>query len=57
MKLKKAAQMTAHLGVRARVETMVAIELAESLNPFKKSKTSARMMRKMMKKNTPGETR
>ena len=34
--------MTARFGDRTRVETTVAMELAESWNPFRKSKTSAR---------------
>ena len=33
-KLKKAAQMTALPGVRTRVDTIVAIELAASWNPL-----------------------
>ena len=41
MKLKKAANATARLGERTRVETTVEIELAESWNPFVKSKSSA----------------
>src|SRR5574339_244551 len=40
-KLKNAAQITALPGVRTRVETTVAIELAASWNPLMKSKTSA----------------
>src|SRR5207247_8967725 len=40
-KLKKAAQSTASLGVRTRVETTVAIELAASWKPFMKSKNNA----------------
>jgi hypothetical protein len=39
--LKKAAQAMATRGESTRVETMVAIELAASLRPFMKSKTSA----------------
>ena len=49
MKLKKAAQMTAVLGERTRVETTVAIELAESWNPLMKSKTRATKMMNIMK--------
>src|SRR6185503_13956829 len=45
-KLKMAAQMTACQGVRARVVTTVAMELAASWNPFRKSNTSARTMMK-----------
>ncbi|MHC2407756.1 hypothetical protein ACVJGC_000347 [Bradyrhizobium diazoefficiens] len=40
-KLKKAAQNTANCGRSTRVETMVAIELAASCRPFKKSNSSA----------------
>src|ERR1017187_1165480 len=40
-KLKNAAQITACKGVRTRVETTVAIELAASWKPLKKSKTNA----------------
>ena len=40
-KLKKAAQRTACLGVRTRVETTVAMEFAESWKPLIKSKTYA----------------
>src|SRR3990172_11930404 len=40
-KLKKAAQTTACKGLRTRVETIVATELAASWNPLKKSKTRA----------------
>src|SRR5258708_7025792 len=36
-KLKKAAQATACVGVRTRVETMVAMELAASWKPLRKS--------------------
>src|SRR3989338_2489218 len=48
MKLKKAAHMTAYLGDSTRVATMVAIELAASWKPFRKSKNSARPTRAMM---------
>src|SRR5687767_8569231 len=41
MKLKKAAQATAYRGLSTRVETMVAIELAASCRPFRKSNSSA----------------
>ena len=41
MKLKKAAQTTAYCGRSTRVETIVAIELAASCSPFRKSKSSA----------------
>ena len=40
-KLKNAAQTTAKLGDRTRVETTVAMELAASWNPLTKSKASA----------------
>ena len=41
MKLKNAAQMTASCGCRTRVATTVAIELAASCRPFRKSNSSA----------------
>ena len=41
MKLKKAAQTTAYCGRSTRVETMVAMELAASCRPLRKSKASA----------------
>jgi hypothetical protein len=41
MKLKKAAQATAFMGVSTRVETTVAIELAASWKPLMKSKPRA----------------
>src|SRR4030095_7461064 len=40
-KLKNAAQTTACVGLRTRVDTTVAIELAASWNPLMKSKSSA----------------
>ena len=40
-KLKNAAQSTAYFGERTRVETTVAMELAESWKPLMKSKASA----------------
>src|SRR5947209_17986594 len=40
-KVKKAAQNTAYRGRSTRVETMVAIELAASCRPFRKSNASA----------------
>src|SRR3954454_22478 len=40
-KLKNAAQNTAYCGRSTRVETMVAIELAASCRPFRKSNSSA----------------
>lgn len=49
-KLKNAAQMTAYRGERTRVETIVAIELAESWNPFRKSNSSARAISNNMAK-------
>src|SRR5689334_13571581 len=45
MKLKNAAQATAQCGLMAPVETMVAIELAASWNPFRKSNASASRIR------------
>src|SRR5215218_8663294 len=47
MKLKNAAQATASVGVNTRVDTIVAIELAASWKPLRKSKTSARKMMKI----------
>ena len=41
MKLKKAAQTTAYCGRSTRVETMVAIELAASCRPLRKSNSRA----------------
>ena len=41
MKLKNAAQATAYCGRSTRVETMVAMELAASCKPLRKSKASA----------------
>src|SRR5579875_1518152 len=41
MKLKKAAQTTATRGLRTRVDTTVAMELAASWKPFMKSKARA----------------
>src|SRR5262249_43764128 len=41
MKLKKAAQATAYCGRSTRVDTMVAIELAASCRPLRKSNSSA----------------
>src|SRR5687768_5435330 len=53
-KLKNAAQMTAAVGVSTRVETIVAIELAASWNPLRKSNTSATKMMKMTsQRNAP----
>src|SRR5712692_821269 len=43
-KLKNAAQRTASLGERTRVETTVAMELAASWKPFMKSKPNATTM-------------
>ena len=40
-KLKKAAQMTGFPGVSTRVETTVAMELAASWKPLRKSKMNA----------------
>src|SRR3954468_23675089 len=47
-KLKKAAQRTAFWGESTRVDTTVAMELAASWKPFRKSKTSATRMMKMI---------
>ena len=41
MKLKNAAQITANCGRSTLVDTMVAMELAASCNPFRKSNSSA----------------
>ncbi len=41
MKLKKPAQRTAYCGRSTRVETIVAIELAASFMPLRKSNASA----------------
>ena len=48
MKLKKAAQVTACLGVNTRVETIVDMELAASCIPLVKSKANATMIIKMI---------
>ena len=45
MKLKNAAQTTATFGDSTRVETTVAIELAASCRPLRKSKMRATAMR------------
>ena len=45
MKLKNAAQNTAYCGRSTRVDTMVAMELAASCSPFRKSKNSATAIR------------
>ncbi len=45
MKLKNAAQATAQRGGSARVETMVAMELAASCRPFRKSNSRATAIR------------
>src|SRR5580692_10347773 len=44
MKFQKAAQATARRGVRTRVETTVAIELAASCQPLENSKARVRKM-------------
>lgn len=44
IKLKKAARITADKGDKTLVETIVAIELAESWNPFRKSKINTKAM-------------
>src|SRR4029453_8401678 len=55
MKLKKAAQMTAIRGVRTRVETTVAIELAASWKPLVKSNTNAsRKIAMTLSRTRPG---
>ena len=41
MKLKNAAHITARRGKRTRVDTIVAIELAASCSPFRRSNSSA----------------
>ena len=41
MKLKNAAHSTAYCGRSTRVDTIVAIELAASCNPLRKSNSSA----------------
>src|SRR5712692_8523497 len=43
-KFQKAAQTTARKGVRTRVETTVAMELAASCQPFENSKVRVRKM-------------
>ncbi|HSG39827.1 MAG TPA: hypothetical protein VLE27_09340 [Thermoanaerobaculia bacterium] len=50
MKLKNAAQATAFWGESTRVETTVAMELAASWKPFRKSNVSATMMMKISRK-------
>jgi len=47
MKLKNAAQRTANWGRKTRVETIVAIELAASCSPLRKSNASATTIRPM----------
>jgi hypothetical protein len=47
MKLKNAAHTTAYCGFSTRVETTVAIELAASCSPFRKSNTSATVINAM----------
>src|SRR5467141_2248768 len=44
MKFQKAAHTTARKGVRTRVETTVAMELAASCQPFENSKVRVRKM-------------
>ena len=51
-KLKNAAQATAACGVSNRVETISAIELAESWKPFMKSNSSATATKIIMTRNT-----
>src|SRR5260370_8981488 len=46
MKFQKAAHTTARNGVRTRVETTVAMELAASCQPFENSKARVRKMTK-----------
>ena len=45
MKLKNAAQNTAYCGRSTRVDTIVAIELAASCKPLRKSNSSATAIR------------
>jgi hypothetical protein len=56
MKLKNAAHSTAHFADSTRVETMVAIELAASCRPFRKSKPRATTT-SMTRKRKVGSTR
>src|SRR5713101_6228828 len=51
MKLKNAAQTTAMRGERSRVETTVAMELAASWKPLRKSKVRATRMIRTANKN------
>src|SRR6266550_4034313 len=55
MKLQNAASSTAFRGVRTRVETTVAMLLAASWKPFRKSKIRAVVM-VMMRSSSPGFT-
>jgi hypothetical protein len=50
--LKNAAQATAFWGESTRVETTVAMELAASWKPFRKSNVSATTMMKIRRKLT-----
>ena len=54
MKLKKAAQSTAYCGRSTRVETMVAIELAASCRPFRKSNSRATPIRRDQQREGEG---
>src|SRR5688572_14438494 len=56
MKLKKAAQTMAHCGLIAPVDTIVAIELAASWKPLRKSNASATTTRKTKISNVIGPT-
>ena len=52
MKLKNAAQNTAYCGRSTRVDTMVAIELAASCRPLRKSNSSATAIRSDQNRKT-----
>ena len=54
MKLKNAAQNTAYCGRSTRVDTMVAIELAASCSPLRKSNSSATTIRIHQNRKTKG---
>src|SRR5688572_16955382 len=56
MKLKNAAHATACVGVRTRVATTVAIELAASWKPLRKSKTNAMKMKTISSPSSPPAT-
>ena len=52
-KLKNAAHITAYCGFKTRVETIVAIELAASCRPFRKSNASATKIKNISETATP----